>query len=965
MSYEPPLIVRFFSEGGTLMRNRTFILLAVIFLFVGWKEQDVKAVRKTETVSSALVSSVNTSSNSKNKESKNNYSEENNSKSVLINEKKLQASSFPIYPNMLKDDPNVNQVSLPDIGSKDTIPKEYAFYPEPTLSSQGWVVKDGTAYDVSDYIFSSVIGPTYSLFKKDIKGGDKNPYLYITNVGMYNGKIIDMKETFTDISETASSGWDGIPMNYGGYYSHIGSIRSTSYRGTDYKPVSFNWKFYVRDPKNATPWDLKGAQPIAIKGFVTFTAVMNNVFLSENFESIQGFYVGNTSEIPGKIENNTVYGGSKLPINSGAGNPLEKKYWITSVFNTKTINFVGSVGEGLFVPGQSTIKEIHTPNPWKLGDNISTKTNIDDDLLEYKINSYLPYRDKDVGGYLSQYNIEDTIDDHLKLKSYSIVDDSGNDVTSKFDCKVENQGSNGEGGKLTATPKNLNDTSLYAHLYTMSVSANIISIKGMQPIDKEGHFEFFDTATVNASDSSTPLPSNKASAVGKPLAGINISKQVKNLTDTTNQHDQFKENNVAHQNDVVEYKIDVQAIKEKLTTAKFSDSLNSNLEYQDGSLKVIDLDGSDEVKKNSSLEKEFKTNHAFAFNDLDVDYSKVATIEFDAKVKKGVADGTKIDNTATVSGKAAGNSISQKSNKSTLTIEKPLNGKVILKYIDRKTNQEIGDKEITVTGPIGKKVSELTTAEVSGQQDPNKIRPAFIKDYVPVDYTDNPDLTQATFYQVKDIDPIITDQPQTYTIRYERSALTFSAFKKLNFGDYLAHDSDATYYAKSIKNNSGKGVPYAVTISDYYGVKNWQLSVQQDNQFSGQYTDKDGNTKKVELENAEIQFENAAVEQLSTDGESTTQDKVDSLPNFKLKPGDSPIKVIDYTKTGKFPTATSDNTQNQTYDNPGFSTWSYHFGEAGGAETSDYSIGLHVPMTTKRYKADYTAKLTWTLTVAP
>ncbi|WP_208422492.1 WxL domain-containing protein [Latilactobacillus fragifolii] len=59
---------------------------------------------------------------------------------------------------------------------------------------------------------------------------------------------------------------------------------------------------------------------------------------------------------------------------------------------------------------------------------------------------------------------------------------------------------------------------------------------------------------------------------------------------------------------------------------------------------------------------------------------------------------------------------------------------------------------------------------------------------------------------------------------------------------------------------------------------------------------------------------------------------------------------------------TGDNTKAQTYDNPGDSTWNYHFGDQ---KTADYSIGLHILATTKRPNVRYTTKLTWTLTVAP
>lgn len=352
-----------------------------------------------------------------------------------------------------------------------------------------------------------------------------------------------------------------------------------------------------------------------------------------------------------------------------------------------------------------------------------------------------------------------------------------------------------------------------------------------------------------------------------------------------------------------------------------------------------------------------------------------AIITFKAKVASDLAEGTELKNTAVFNGKSAQIVIPETKADATVKVVKPKIGKVIFKYIDRRTGEPLKN-DVTVTGTIGKKVSELTTAEVSDGQDPNKIRPAYIENYTPVDFTAGSDLTTSTFDQIRDVDPEITADEATYTFRYERQRLAITALPtKMNFGAFYETQAERTFYlpAPAAVPRTDTKAPYHIEISDYWGISGWSLSVAQEQQFQGRVQhdkqdqtglDEEQNTKNVELDGAQLRFNNARLlsKTNSQNGTANADDLVTTKSHFNLTPGDTPLKIVDYHRKGQFLMSDGDNKGGLTYDQPGYSTYRYQFGDA---QSADYSIGLHVPASTKRYPTYYSAKLRWNLTVAP
>jgi len=434
---------------------------------------------------------------------------------------------------------------------------------------------------------------------------------------------------------------------------------------------------------------------------------------------------------------------------------------------------------------------------------------------------------------------------------------------------------------------------------------------------------------------------------------VALDKQVRN--ETMGEKD-YQTTTTVHPDDTIDYRIRFSAddkMTDKITTTELQDTLPKGLTLVPDSILIKYSDGTSE--KASDL-KAVKLHALTAGQHADIEYQvKVAHDQIpDIDLKNTVTSKTAIADSTTVLRGATD---------VTVKSAKPAKGQITFHYIDWATGSPIGAKAVTVKGLIGKPVSEAALADVSGHQDPNQIRPANIPSYVPVDYTDQADLSTAKFYRIKDVDPLITATPQDYTFRYERSRLAMTVPADMNFNPTSDTQAERTYYLPG-QREGDKKVPYGVEVSDYWGINDWQLGVSQTTQFTGQYTDHYQKTRDVQLDNAQLQFNNANFKLVQTDGNNSQQnnDQIESIAAFSLIPGDKPKTLVTYHKSGQYRHQQTDNKGNLTYDLPGYSIYQYRFGDP---QTADYSIGLHVPQTTKRYQTHYQTTLKWHLTVAP
>jgi hypothetical protein len=130
----------------------------------------------------------------------------------------------------------------------------------------------------------------------------------------------------------------------------------------------------------------------------------------------------------------------------------------------------------------------------------------------------------------------------------------------------------------------------------------------------------------------------------------------------------------------------------------------------------------------------------------------------------------------------------------------------------------------------------------------------------------------------------------------------------------------------------------------------------------------------IEFRNAEVTADEKGSAN-NDPSDSRSDGELSALPQFDLSPNAPVNNIMAYDQTNKQhqtkasyqdPSKDTNDSKDvdvgQTYNNPGAGIYNYHFGTA---KEADYSVGLHVPQATKRYKATYHTTLTWSLQVGP
>lgn len=242
-----------------------------------------------------------------------------------------------------------------------------------------------------------------------------------------------------------------------------------------------------------------------------------------------------------------------------------------------------------------------------------------------------------------------------------------------------------------------------------------------------------------------------------------------------------------------------------------------------------------------------------------------------------------------------------------------------------------------------------TNGQLLSEQLPGRISPKLIDGYTITGMTTDTDLDKAQWTAPYQADLRFEMTDQTVTYGYHKAMIAIAAPNDWDFGDYQTASTDSIYYLKTANHQ-----PQQVSIVDFYGVENWQLTVQQAEQFK----DDKGHT----LTGAQLQVDHGqALAQVSNSGEG----QLTAQRTFQLKPGDEAQTIMTFTKKGPFqrPSGEPDHSSvQQPYQNPGQGSWQYQFGTP---QSANYSVGLKVPATTKRHATRYQTELTWSLTVAP
>lgn len=553
------------------------------------------------------------------------------------------------------------------------------------------------------------------------------------------------------------------------------------------------------------------------------------------------------------------------------------------------------------------------------GDNAPFKTATTaqkGDIVEYQVNITQPSGQKLDRGAI----FEDVLDSHLKL-------DSSNGLMIAY----ATAGSDFDMFQLI----NFNDQWQFATGQTMEIGQKA-QVKIKATVADDGVPEIDNLFKLVSGSYGAGTTSNTAVIhVKKPLK---LTKAVKNETTDTN----WGTKQDVSPGDRVGFTLDYQnttgATSNQIT---FNDPLVTNeLAYQTGSLKVTYQDGTTETVSDAA-QTQFATTGKLTLTKSLANYEAVK-LSFSATVNPLVTSGTTLHNTATVTA----DNVSQPVTSNTVDMNVVQSEhQLTIRYVD--LDEDLSQPTsagtqiaapITVTGKTGTVLSTL----LPGQQ----VAPKVIDGYTIYAVTEDRQLNSADWQKAYRDDPVVGEKDRVITYGYKKAMLSIDAPSSWEFDDYNTKPLDRTYYLKH-----NHGTPQAVTVTDDYGVQNWQLQISQAQPFV--------DSEQHELTDAKWVFSNGNVKTLSNTDAGTVMSNGD---HFTLASGQT-ATLMTMTKNGRFQTDSPDTSDsNHPYTQVGQGQWAYRFGDE---QSADYSIGLNVPATTKRYVGRYHTKLTWSLSVAP
>ena len=292
------------------------------------------------------------------------------------------------------------------------------------------------------------------------------------NVGTYRGKTIDLKITITDYDPRNPSG--GIQFSEG-----IISLDTQ-----DMAFVKQRWDFY----------DAKTNEKVKINGYVTINDIdwtQGVTFDSETSKHIQNVLVTKDT-----IVDVTKSNGEIAVQDSGLHkdiDPMTKRGWATVLFNdADNLTFKWCVHDLDSKPYQchepEKVKwegrwdgdyfgytekklartEIITPEKYiqSNGNKVTEKTITSDDGVEYSLLHKVPDEISDF--YYGSYELKDEVPDCLKIKSYGIYNETGQNVSNLFDDKTS-----GNSIRYVAKKNSLEKNFFYGHDYYVKIKADV------------------------------------------------------------------------------------------------------------------------------------------------------------------------------------------------------------------------------------------------------------------------------------------------------------------------------------------------------------------------------------------------------------------------------------------------------------------------------------------------------------
>ena len=315
--------------------------------------------------------------------------------------------------------------------------------------------------------------------------------VWYRNVGEYNGQMLDLKITIMD--------WTALRSPQ--------TISTSSGNMTSYPSVWFDSSYsikidvingYIKEPKYKFEFYNKSGNPVNVTGHINMLDIDDNQYVqSDDFSKV---YVASNTHL-------TFTGGNKLQApSSGDIATSDVRGWATALIDNKSSftykfsnknhdseNFSNKRNTRSFytilMDGDS-LARFNTPAPIKSGPGSIQAGN----SVSYNVAFTVPQQPS---GYLySKFVMTDTLPSGLTYKSFSVVDDTGANVTSLFTGSVSGQ-------TFTLTAKSPTASSFYFKGYTVTINAtSSADFTGKQGSD--GKVILKNQVSITAQNTSTP-----------------------------------------------------------------------------------------------------------------------------------------------------------------------------------------------------------------------------------------------------------------------------------------------------------------------------------------------------------------------------------------------------------------------------------------------------------------------------
>ncbi|MBQ3435739.1 MAG: hypothetical protein IJH13_01820 [Bacilli bacterium] len=339
------------------------------------------------------------------------------------------------------------------------IPGEYSFTPK---------LISGVTEAVTEYDNTPTFLADNTINYHDVTNTNANKvYVIYKNVGRYQGQIVDMKLTFTGFETVDSSSSEKVGILFSG--ANIGmSNRHNNTRKKykiEYYKHNTNEKMNIKNvlvfndidgPGNGNPSSL--GEEIGFKNF-------DKVLYYDQYKT--HFSISSTSDylyFIGNCNYTSYEATSGAHCDATVDNPTPKAGYLIGLgdsSNTQEFSW-----RYLWLGISASPFRIEDPNPLKSVDKV--KAHVGDDLT-YTIEQYVPSQSNE--NYYSNWGIYDEIPEGTVLidNSYSIKDNTGSDVTNKFDITLTNDNKL----EFEAKSEELADVAFYNNTYIIEFKVKV------------------------------------------------------------------------------------------------------------------------------------------------------------------------------------------------------------------------------------------------------------------------------------------------------------------------------------------------------------------------------------------------------------------------------------------------------------------------------------------------------------